>query len=67
LSSYIQTHTNKHNEAKRRTVTTFHYKYAQKIIASFLEMLLRHYFQWWNNWSLCQTSLMNVAHKTIHN
>ena len=35
----MQTHTNKHSEAKRHTVTTFHYKYAKKIIGSFLEML----------------------------
>ena len=35
----MQTHTNKHSEAKRRTVTTFHYKYTKKIIGSFLEML----------------------------
>jgi len=28
-----------HSEAKRHTVTTFHYKYVKKIIGSFLEML----------------------------
>ena len=39
LNSHMQTHTNKHSEAKRRTGTTFHYKYAKKIIGSFLEML----------------------------
>ena len=39
LSSYMQTHTNRHSEAKRHTVTKFHYKYAKKIIGSFLEML----------------------------
>ena len=43
LSSYIQTHThthtNKHSEAKRHTATPFRYKYAKKIIGSFLEML----------------------------
>ena len=38
-SSYMKTHTNKYSEAKRHTVTTFHYKYAKKIIGSFLEML----------------------------
>jgi len=26
----MQTHTDKHSEAKRHTVTTFHYKYAKK-------------------------------------
>ena len=31
--------TNKDSEANRHTVTTFHYKYAIKIIGSFLEML----------------------------
>ena len=33
--------TNKHSEAKRHTVTTFHYKYAKKkkTIESFMEML----------------------------
>ena len=36
----MQTHTNRHSEAKRHSVTTIHYKYAQKkIIGSFLEML----------------------------
>jgi len=35
----MQTHTNKHSEATRHTVTTFHYKYAKKIIGSFLEMM----------------------------
>jgi len=35
----MQTHTNKLSEAKRHTVTTFHYKYVKKIIGSFLEML----------------------------
>jgi len=39
LSSYVHTHTNKHTEAKRYTVTKFHYKYAKEIIGSFLEML----------------------------
>ena len=33
----MQTHTDKHSEDKRHTVTTFHYKYAKKIIGSFLE------------------------------
>ena len=37
LCRHIQT--NKHSEAKRHIVTTFHYKYAKKIIGSFLEML----------------------------
>ena len=31
--------TNKHSEANKHTVTTVHYKYAKKIIGSFLEML----------------------------
>jgi len=31
--------TNKHTEAKRHTVTKFHYKYAKKIIGPLLEML----------------------------
>ena len=35
----MQTHTKKHSEAKRHTVTTFHYKYVKKIIGSFLQML----------------------------
>ena len=35
----MKTHTNKYSEAKRHTVTTFHYKHAKKIIGSFLEML----------------------------
>jgi len=39
LSSYMQTHTNRHTEAKRHTVTKFHYKYVKKIIGSFLKML----------------------------
>jgi len=30
LSSYMQTNTNKHSEAKRHNVATFHYKYAKK-------------------------------------
>jgi len=32
----------------------------------FLGNVTRHCFEWWNKWSLCQTSLMNVAEKTIH-
>jgi len=39
LSSYMQTHTKKHSEAKRHTVTIFHYKYAKKNIGSVMEML----------------------------
>jgi hypothetical protein len=35
----MQTHTYKHTEAKRNTVTKFQYKYAREIIGSFLEML----------------------------
>ena len=35
----MQTHTDKHSVAKRHTVTTFHHKYAKKIIRAFLEML----------------------------
>ena len=31
--------TNKHSEANRHIVTTFHYKYATKITGSFLELL----------------------------
>ena len=38
LSSYTQTHTNKHNEAKRHTVTVS-LQICQNIIGSFLEML----------------------------
>ena len=68
LSNYMQTdrQTNKHSEAKRHTVKIFHYKYAKKINGSFLEMLTRHYLQWWNNLSLFHTSLMNAAEKTTH-
>jgi len=35
----MQTHTKKHSEAKRHTVTIFHYKYAKKNIGSVMEML----------------------------
>ena len=35
----MRTHTDKHSEATKHTVTTFRYKYAKKIIGSFLEML----------------------------
>ena len=35
----MQTHTKKHTEAKRHTVTTSHYKYAKKNIGSVTEML----------------------------
>ena len=38
ICRHIQT--NKHSEANRHTVTTFHDKYATKIIGCFLEMLL---------------------------
>ena len=37
ICRHIQT--KKHSGTKRHTVTTFHYKYAKKIIGSFLEML----------------------------
>jgi len=36
----IHIQTNKHSEAKRHTVTTFHYKYTNKIIGTLLEKLL---------------------------
>ena len=58
---------NKHSEVQRHTVTTFHYKYNKKNYWIFLGNVTRYYFQWWNKWSLCQTSLMNAAEKTIHN
>jgi hypothetical protein len=35
----MQTHTDKHTEAKRHTVTKFQYKYAKEITGSSLEML----------------------------
>jgi len=38
ICRHIQT--DKHTEAKRQTVTKFHYKYAKEIIGTFLEMLL---------------------------
>ena len=62
-----QIQTNKYSEAKRHNVTTFHCKYAKKSYCIFLGNVTRNYYRWWNNRSLCQTSLMNVAEKTIHN
>jgi len=39
LSTCTQTDTKRHSEAKRHTVKIFHYKYAKKIIGSFLDLL----------------------------
>ena len=68
LRSYMQTHTDKQAYWSSET---YCYKISLQICQrnywSFLGNVTRHYFQWWNSWSLCQTSLMNVAEKTIHN
>jgi len=63
----MQTHTDKQAYWSSET---YCYKISLQICQrnywSFLGNVTRHYFQWWNSWSLCQTSLMNVAEKTIH-
>jgi len=39
----------------------------QKNYWIFLGNVTRHYHQWWNNLSLCQTSFMNVPERKTHN
>ena len=60
---YADIHRQTSSEAKRHTVKTFHYKYAKKIIGSCLEMLPCTIFRG----ETPETTLMNVAGKTIHN
>jgi len=67
---YVDTNiqTNKCSEANRHTVMTFQYKYAKKMIGSFLEMLPDIIFSGGTTEVSAkpQTSLSNVADTTIH-